>query len=125
MIDLLLRLPALTLQLIIRAYRLFVAPLLGPRCRFFPSCSAYASEAIARHGALGGSWLAAKRIAHCHPWCDGGYDPVPDVAPRHPNLFRNLQPNLTRAGKPHRSCCPPELSGADRSATSDWRPTSS
>ncbi|MSO73089.1 MAG: membrane protein insertion efficiency factor YidD [Rhodospirillaceae bacterium] len=113
MIDLLRRLPAFTLRLTIRAYQLFVSPLLGPRCRFLPSCSAYASEAIAHHGALDGSWLAANRIARCHPWCDGGYDPVPGVA----TAQRSLTPNLTRDGKPHRSCCPPELSGADQSAT--------
>ena len=60
------------------AYRLLVSPLLGPACRFAPSCSMYASEAVRRHGAWRGGWLAARRIAHCHPWNAGGYDPVPD-----------------------------------------------
>ena len=62
---------------LIRAYQLTLSPLLGPRCRFAPSCSEYAMEAIARHGALAGVWLAAKRIARCHPWGGAGFDPVP------------------------------------------------
>lgn len=60
----------------IAAYRTAISPLLGPRCRFHPSCSLYAAEAIARHG-WGGIVLAAKRIARCHPWSTGGVDPVP------------------------------------------------
>lgn len=60
----------------IAAYRALLSPLLGPRCRFHPSCSQYASEAIARHR-WGGIALAAKRIARCHPWSAGGVDPVP------------------------------------------------
>ena len=90
----LVRLPAFVLRAVIRLYQLFIAPLLGPRCRFAPSCSAYAAEAVTRHGALMGSWLAVRRIARCHPWNDGGYDPVPDTL------------NLTQAHKAHRSCCP-------------------
>ena len=61
----------------IRAYQKVVSPLLGPRCRFHPSCSSYAIEAIEKHGAARGSWLAARRIARCHPFRPGGYDPVP------------------------------------------------
>jgi putative membrane protein insertion efficiency factor len=64
-------------QLLIRAYQLLLSPFLGNHCRFTPSCSQYASEAIARHGALRGGWLAIKRIGRCHPLCDGGHDPVP------------------------------------------------
>ena len=64
---------------LIQLYRWFVSPLLGPNCRFYPSCSCYAQEALARHGALQGSWLAARRICRCHPWNPGGYDPVPDA----------------------------------------------
>ena len=61
----------------IRAYRAVVSPLLGPRCRFAPSCSAYAVEAIETRGVVTGLWLALRRIARCHPWHSGGYDPVP------------------------------------------------
>ena len=62
---------------LIRLYQLFVSPLLGPQCRYWPSCSDYAAEAIATHGALGGSWLALRRLLRCHPWGGSGYDPVP------------------------------------------------
>ena len=65
---------------IINIYRWFVSPLLGPNCRFYPTCSCYAQDAIRRHGPLRGSWLAARRIGRCHPWNPGGYDPVPDAA---------------------------------------------
>jgi putative membrane protein insertion efficiency factor len=58
-------------------YRHLVSPLLPPACRFHPSCSAYAAEAVRRHGAWRGSLLAVKRLARCHPWCEGGVDPVP------------------------------------------------
>ena len=63
---------------LITCYRWFISPLLGPNCRFHPTCSCYAQEAIQRHGALRGSWLAARRIGRCHPWNPGGYDPVPE-----------------------------------------------
>jgi uncharacterized protein len=63
---------------LITAYRWFISPLLGPNCRFYPTCSCYAQEAIQRHGALRGSWLAARRIGRCHPWNPGGFDPVPE-----------------------------------------------
>ena len=62
---------------LISLYRRFVSPLLGPRCRFYPSCSAYGLEAVREHGALRGSWLAVRRIGRCHPFHPGGFDPVP------------------------------------------------
>lgn len=65
------------LILLIRAYQYIVSPLLGPRCRFTPSCSDYTSESISVYGPAKGLWLGAKRIGRCHPWCHGGYDPVP------------------------------------------------
>ncbi len=63
---------------IIRAYQLLVSPLLGPRCRFHPSCSCYAHTAIERYGVLRGGWLGVRRLLRCHPFNEGGYDPVPD-----------------------------------------------
>jgi putative membrane protein insertion efficiency factor len=63
---------------LIRFYQLLISPLLGPRCRFHPSCSQYALEAIDRHGPVKGGWLALRRIARCHPLNPGGHDPVPD-----------------------------------------------
>jgi putative membrane protein insertion efficiency factor len=64
-------------MLLLTGYRRFVSPLLLPSCRFYPSCSAYALEAVQVHGALRGSWLAARRLGRCHPFHPGGLDPVP------------------------------------------------
>ena len=61
----------------IRVYRYAISPLLPPACRFYPSCSEYALEAIGTHGPVKGSWLAARRVCRCHPWNPGGVDPVP------------------------------------------------
>lgn len=71
----------IVLVYLIRGYQLAISPLLGPRCRFYPSCSHYAMEAIETHGAMRGTWLTVKRIARCHPLNDGGFDPVP--CPKH------------------------------------------
>jgi uncharacterized protein len=68
---------ARVLVALITGYRRFVSPLLAPRCRFEPSCSAYALEAVREHGALRGTWLAVRRIGRCHPFHPGGFDPVP------------------------------------------------
>ena len=71
------------LILLIQLYRYTLSPLLGVRCRFEPSCSVYAVEALRRHGALKGGWLAAKRLGRCHPFHPGGHDPVPRPEHRH------------------------------------------
>lgn len=72
---------------LVRAYRLLLSPWLGSACRFEPTCSAYALQALERHGAGAGTYLTVARLARCHPWCAGGSDPVP-IAP--PGLFRRL-----------------------------------
>ena len=61
---------------LIRFYQLCISPLLGNNCRYYPTCSQYAIEAIEKKGIIRGSWMAVKRICRCHPWHDGGYDPV-------------------------------------------------
>ena len=87
----------LALRGLIRAYQLLISPLLPPSCRFMPSCSAYALEAIEVHGPLHGGWLALRRVGRCHPWGGSGFDPVPPAgaplaprpsggaSPRHPD----------------------------------------
>ena len=62
----------------LRTYQYLLRPMLGANCRFYPSCSDYAREAVERHGAWRGSWLAARRLSRCHPWHPGGHDPVPE-----------------------------------------------
>jgi len=64
---------------IVKGYRLILSPWLGSVCRFTPTCSAYSLEALERHGAAAGSYLTVARIARCHPWCQGGHDPVPQL----------------------------------------------
>ncbi len=65
------------LMALVRGYQYLLRPWWGRQCRFVPTCSDYALESLERHGALHGSWLAARRVARCHPWCEGGFDPVP------------------------------------------------
>ena len=69
------------LKILIRAYQLVLSPLLGPRCRFTPTCSEYAMTAITRFGTVRGGWLALRRIGRCHPLHPGGHDPVPPSTP--------------------------------------------
>ena len=69
---------ALPLRGLVWIYRYAISPLIGANCRYEPTCSAYAEEALKKHGAFKGSWLAVKRIARCHPWGGSGYDPVPN-----------------------------------------------
>lgn len=66
-----------SLIILIKAYRFWLSPFLGNQCRFYPSCSKYALEAIEAHGSLRGMWLTVARILRCHPWHEGGVDPVP------------------------------------------------
>jgi hypothetical protein len=68
---------ARALALMVRAYQWLIRPLIGPRCRFYPTCSEYAIEALRRHGAIRGSLLTARRLCRCHPYNPGGFDPVP------------------------------------------------
>ena len=75
------RLPTILLLALIRAYQVLLAPLIGARCRFAPSCSHYTAEAICTHGAGAGLRLGAQRILKCHPWGASGFDPVPPISP--------------------------------------------
>jgi putative membrane protein insertion efficiency factor len=70
-------LPQRLLILLVRGYRFFLSPWLGSSCRFEPTCSAYSLRALQQHGAVAGSYLTLRRLARCHPWCEGGEDPVP------------------------------------------------
>ena len=67
----------------IQFYRLFISPVLGPHCRYQPTCSSYAIEAVERFGIFKGTWMAIRRVSRCHPWHEGGYDPVPELKPDH------------------------------------------
>jgi putative membrane protein insertion efficiency factor len=75
------------LTALVRGYRYFISPMLGPSCRFYPSCSCYAEQALEQHGAIKGCYLTARRLLRCHPWHAGGYDPVPAPSPTRWNPF--------------------------------------
>ncbi len=74
--------PTVIALTLLSGYRWLISPMLGPSCRFEPTCSRYAMEAIERFGVLRGTWLTIHRLIRCHPWCEGGYDPVPDDKPK-------------------------------------------
>ena len=101
-------LPRRLLIAAVRAYRLLLSPWLGNACRFEPTCSVYAIDALQRHGALVGSAMTVGRIGRCHPWCAGGFDPVPGEPPP---LFRALfanrpDPASSRASGASDRACP-------------------
>lgn len=101
----------------IRLYQVAVSPLLGPRCRFYPSCSNYAVQALRRHGPLRGTALAAWRVLRCHPWNPGGIDPVPPKpAAREPNAHPDLS-----ARQRHRPA-PPDVPAAPAAVAQKARP---
>jgi putative membrane protein insertion efficiency factor len=83
---------------LLKAYRFAISPLYGQVCRYHPTCSAYALEAVQTHGAVRGSWLAMRRVARCHPWAAGGLDPVPP----HKNRMSSTPPSslATTTGEP-------------------------
>jgi uncharacterized protein len=93
MLAALARLPQSLLIGLVRGYRLLLKPWLGNACRFEPTCSAYSLQALQQHGAAAGTYLTAARILRCHPWCDGGLDPVPAMPPR---LFTRLIDDKSR-----------------------------
>ena len=92
--------PVRALTAVVRAYRFFLSPWLGSACRFQPSCSAYALDALQVHGAAAGSYLTLRRLARCHPLCKGGHDPVPDrVLPLFARFFAGA-PAVTHPSSP-------------------------
>ena len=93
-------LPRRLLVAAVRGYRLLLSPWLGNACRFEPTCSVYAIEALERHGAAAGAYLGALRIARCHPWCAGGFDPVPSALPR---IFGGRRSTTARTPRPFTS----------------------
>jgi uncharacterized protein len=85
---------------LVKVYRLLLSPWLGNSCRFEPTCSAYAIEALERHGAVAGTGLAAWRILRCHPWCSAGHDPVPASPLPVVRLFSDLLSSSPKSKKP-------------------------
>mgnify|MGYP000081200245 CR=1 FL=1 len=83
---------------LVQAYRLFFKAWVGNACRFEPSCSSYALQALERHGAARGAGLTGRRLLRCHPWCAGGLDPVPGVVP--PGLFTRLLSSADEVAEP-------------------------
>ncbi|MCW9034504.1 MAG: membrane protein insertion efficiency factor YidD [Rhodospirillales bacterium] len=89
------------LQLLVRGYQLVISPIFPASCRYHPTCSSYAMQALQGHGALKGGWLALKRIGRCHPWGGSGYDPVPELHPSNTESKQNTQELETVPAK----CC--------------------
>jgi uncharacterized protein len=90
----------------VRGYRLFLSPWLGSSCRFEPTCSAYSLEALEQHGAAAGSYLTVRRLVRCHPWCEGGLDPVPHAPHETPpsmRLFSRITDSTTQPSSPKKS----------------------
>ncbi|RYE39007.1 MAG: membrane protein insertion efficiency factor YidD [Hyphomicrobiales bacterium] len=88
---------------IVRGYRLLLSPWLGSACRFEPTCSVYSLQALERYGAAAGSYFTLRRLVRCHPWCDGGHDPVPDELPRSMRLFSRLAPSTSPSSSPKKT----------------------
>ena len=88
---------------VVKGFRLILSPWLGSACRFEPTCSAYSLQALQQHGAAAGSYLTLRRLVRCHPWCDGGCDPVPAELPRGMRLFSRLNPSNTQPSSPKKS----------------------
>ena len=84
---------------VVRFYRMAISPWTPAACRYTPTCSAYAIEAIEKHGSMKGSWMALKRIGRCHPWGGNGYDPVPSVADREQRGLRDRTDDASRADR--------------------------
>jgi len=87
---------SVTLRAAMRAYQLLISPVLPPSCRYLPTCSDYAIEALAQHGPLRGSGLTVRRLARCHPWGGSGYDPVPAPPPAKPADPERRRPDCAR-----------------------------
>ena len=88
-------LPKLLLISLVKAYRLLLSPSLGSSCRFEPTCSVYSLQALQQYGAIAGSGLTLYRLARCHPWCDGGFDPVPQTGKAGRSFFTRLVTPVT------------------------------
>lgn len=88
---------------LIKGYQWFVSPVLPGSCRYYPTCSSYALEALSTHGALKGGWLGLKRIVRCHPWNDGGYDPVPPKHDHHHHHHHHHAGTHGSCDHPHRN----------------------
>lgn len=91
------------LHWLIKFYQIAISPLLGPRCRYIPTCSQYAIEALHNHGTIKGVWLSTQRICRCHPWGRAGYDPVPCKAIRFIS-FHQIDSQMHHVAVPFREC---------------------